>query len=222
MQIGSVNSQDYGYQTTLRKQTESTTTAYSSAVTKVETTGKGKFLGMTMVPEEGKSIIYGMTANLLEESTADKPIVQIVSGLDGKTEIFNIDVSQVDPQNATRMEMFALCEYADSIGQGTGSTFGSYQTLEIYGETAKINGCTKQVNISESAWEQFRTEKLDWIEQTKQVCDILQKCTDSKALDLFSKGKKLLHMFEKHMNRYSILNNDIWNTMSTSSTITVQ
>jgi hypothetical protein len=202
MRIGSISGTDFGYQTVGKKQAADTIDD-SGAVTEAAAEGEGMFLGLTMIPEEGQSTVYGMRAILLEESTFEKPIVQVISNLNGQKEVFDIDISQVDPQNATRMEMFALCSFADSVGQGTGSSFGSFKTLEIYEETAKQNGCMKQVDIKESAWEQFRTEKVDWMEQMKNVCAILQACTDSKALDLFSKGKKLLSMFENYSDMAS-------------------
>ncbi len=202
MQVGGVSSIDHRNPTVVKKQM-SDTEPCSNAVTEAATEGEGMFLGLTMVPEEGQTTVYGMRAILLEESTFEKPIVQVISNLNGKKEVFDIDISQVNPQNATRMEMFALCSFADSVGQGTGSSFGSFKTLEIYEETAKQNGCMKQIDISGSAWEQFRTEKVDWIEQTENVCDILKTCEDPKVLDLFSKGKKLLSMFEKYSDMAS-------------------
>lgn len=202
MQVSSVSSIDYRNPMVGKRQVSDTETN-SKAVTEVAMEGKGMFLGLTMVPEEGQTTLYGMRAILLEESTFEKPIVQVISNLNGKKEVFDIDVSQVDPKNATRMEMFAICSFADSVGQGTGSSLGSFKTLEIYEEVAKQNGCMKQMDITESAWNQFRTEKVDWIEQIEKVCDILKACTDPKVLDLFSKGKKLLGMFENYSDMAS-------------------
>ena len=49
---------------------------FSSAVTKSEEQD-GEFLGLTMLPEEGKHNIYGMRAKLSSQSTIDNPIVQV-------------------------------------------------------------------------------------------------------------------------------------------------
>ncbi len=51
--------------------------------------------------------------------------------------------------------------------------------------------------MNESAWDQFRNEKEDWINICESVLNILKTSTDSKVLDLFSKGKKLLKLFSK-------------------------
>ncbi len=199
MQVSSISNNEYRYGQVGRKQIAETE-SHSTAVTEVATEGEGTFLGLTMIPEEGKSVVYGMRAMLSEESTPDRPIVQIISNLDGKKEVFNVDISQVDPENATRMEMFALCSYADKMGQGTGSTFGSFQTLKICEETANLNGVSKVVNAAGTEWEAFQTEKIDWPQLVEQVCDIWKESTNAKVLDLFSKGKKLLGMFEKYLD----------------------
>lgn len=35
------------------------------------------------------------------------------------------------------------------------------EIFKMYEETAKVNGCIRQVFVDESAWEQFRNEKED-------------------------------------------------------------
>ena len=170
---------------------------FSCAVTKSEET-EGEFLGLTMLPEEGKSMIYGMRAMLSDKSTPDKPIVQIVSNLDGKTEVYDVDISKVNPANATRMEMFALCSYADKYGEGSGSTFGSFNTFKIYEETAKVNGCMPSVNEGVSTWEAFRTVKENWMKISESVVDVLKTHKDPKVMELFAKGKKLLNLYSKY------------------------
>lgn len=173
---------------------------FSCAVSKSEEgEEKGEFLGLTMIPEEGKSMVYGMRAMLSNKSTPDKPIVQIISNLDGKKEVYDVDISKVNPENATRLEMFALCCYADKYGMGTGSTFGSFHTFKMYEETARVNGCTKQIDESVSAWEQFTNEKNNWIKMNESVLDILKTHKDPKVMDLFSKGKKLLNLYSKYV-----------------------
>lgn len=173
---------------------------FSCAVNKSEEGElEGEFLGLTMLPEKGKSMVYGMRAVLSPKATSDKPIVQIISNLDGKKEVYDVDISKVNPENATRMEMFALCCYADKYGTGTGSTFGSFHTFKIYEETARLNDCIKQVEENVSAWEQFRNEKDNWIKISESVLDVLRTHKDPKVMDLFSKGKKLEKLYLKHV-----------------------
>lgn len=89
----------------------------------------GVALGFTMVPEEGKQVVYGMSARLSEKSTKDNPIVQIRSNLNGENKVYSVEINKINPQHASQMEMFALCSYADYMGDGTGSTFGSYPKI---------------------------------------------------------------------------------------------
>ncbi|MDE7334506.1 MAG: hypothetical protein K2O16_20200 [Lachnospiraceae bacterium] len=182
-----------------RQITPDSSEEFCCAVTKVDKGVKGgKLLGMTMCPEEGQLEVYGMTASLLESSTPDKPIVQVVSNINGEKEIFHIDISQIDPEHASRMEMFALCSYADKCGTGTGSTFGSFHTFKMYEETAKQNGILGKRDERLSAWEQFRNEKVNWIQSTEAVLNVLKAFDDPSVLDLFSKGKKLLYLYSKY------------------------
>ena len=48
-------------------------------------------------------------------------------------ETFEVNISEVDPRNATAIEMFAYCQYADSIGKGIEkSNFPSWNTVNRY------------------------------------------------------------------------------------------
>lgn len=201
MQISSdISTRNYFQHSVAAKMTSSDYERFSTAVSKgeeVEGEEKGEFLGLTMLPEEGSLIAYGMVAVLSKNSTPAHPIVQVISELGGNREIYDVDINKVNPAHASRLEMFALCCYADKCGMGTGSTFGSYHTFKMYERTAQINGCIRQVSENESAWDQFRNEKEDWINICESVLNILKTSTDSKVLDLFSKGKKLLNLYSK-------------------------
>lgn len=138
------------------------TERFSSAVTKGELADKeGEFLGLMMIPGEGMSSGGGMTALLSKNSTSDQPIVHVVIDMGGDSlEAYDVDISKVNPASASRLEMFALCSYADKIGCGTGDTFGSFNTFKMYELTARVNGCMGQVDVSVPALEQFKNEKV--------------------------------------------------------------
>lgn len=169
---------------------------FSSAVTKGELADKeGEFLGLTMI------LGGGMTALLSKNSTPDKPIVHVVIDMGESLEAYDVDISKVNPANASRLEIFALCGYADKIGCGTGDTFGSYNTFKMYELTAEVNGCMGQVDVSIPTLEQFKNEKVDWLTITKSVLDILARHKDPKVLELFTKGKKLMNLYHIWANR---------------------
>ena len=161
----------------------------AGAVSIAETEDEGEFLGLTMVPEEGQSVTYGMRAMLSEKSTPDNPIVQVVSNLGGKKVIYNVEVNKVNPNNATQLEMFALLSYTDKMGITDGGTFGSHQQLEVYGGNASSIGYCGSL----SGEDVFLNERFDWaaiMEKMVQVykdAGIENQAEDCKALfDFFA------------------------------------
>ena len=161
----------------------------TGAVSIAETEDEGEFLGLTMVPEEGQSVTYGMRAMLSEKSTPDNPIVQVVSNLGGKKVIYNVEVNKVNPNNATQLEMFALLSYTDKMGITDGGTFGSHQQLEVYGGNASSIGYCGSL----SGADVFLNERFDWtsiMEKMVQVykdAGIENQAEDCKALfDFFA------------------------------------
>ena len=170
-------------------ETEVYTAKQTGAVSIAETEDEGEFLGLTMVPEEGQSVTYGIRAMLSEKSTPDNPIVQVVSNLGGKKVIYNVEVNKVNPNNATQLEMFALLSYTDKMGITDGGTFGSHQQLEVYGGNAsRIGYCG-----SLSGADVFLNERFDWTSIMEKMVEVYKdagienQAEDCKALfDFFA------------------------------------
>ncbi len=165
-----------------------TTASELGAVTVAETEDEGEFLGLTMVPEEGQFVTYGMRAMLSDRSTSDNPIVQVVSNLGGKKVIYNVEVNKVNPLNATQLEMFALLSYTDKMDITDGGTFGSHQQLEVYGQNASSIGFCNSLSGADT----FLHERFNWasiMEKMVQVyrdAGIDKQAEECKALfDLF-------------------------------------
>lgn len=161
----------------------------SSAVTKAENASKGEFLGLTMVPEPGESTVYGMSALWPEDSTPDKPIVQIISNLGGKKEVYNVDVSKVDPKNASSLEMFALLSYSDKMGISDGGTFGSFHQAKVYASNAQENGYIEDL----SGHKAFLSYKFDW---EKCIGTMMGEYFTAQAYNQYENCKKLLATFD--------------------------
>lgn len=161
----------------------------SDAVTKAESEVKGEMLGITMVPEPGQSMVYGMRAMLPEDSTPDKPIVQIISNLGGKREVYNVDVSKVDPQNASQLEMFALLSYSDKMGISDGGTFGSFHQAKVYAGNAQDNGYIEDL----SGHKAFLSYKFDW---EKAIGTMMGEYFTAQAYNQYENCKKLLAVFD--------------------------
>lgn len=184
--------------------------SFGNAVTKAEKEEKGKHLNLAVVAGEG-GMGYGLIAMLPESSTPDNPIIQIISGVGGKREVYNIDISKIDPRNATEMEMFALCSYADEMGQGTGDSLGSYHTLSLSCALAKYNGYTGELNEEPPSWDQFANRRMDWTKTEKFTVDVFKDSRDIKMIELVLWGNKLLNFFSDHIKKMSedILHDDL-------------
>lgn len=113
---------------------------------KVEKQEDGEVLGLTMIKQPGTDCFWGMKAKYAECSTQDNPVIYVETNYGGKTVSYNVNINEVDPNNASRLEMFALCSYADDVGIGDDSTFGTYKTLCSYMEMANHNGFVFQVS----------------------------------------------------------------------------
>lgn len=157
----------------------------------------GEALGFTMIPEEGKQVVYGMSAMLSEKSTTDNPIVQIRSNLNGENKVYSVEIQKINPQHASQMEMFALCSYADYAGEGTGSTFGSYHTLRMMQDTTETSGITPTVRDGESAVDNFMNAKRNWVSICTQACALLKEVSEMSVRDLFLKGRKITNFLER-------------------------
>ena len=81
-------------------------------------------IGMSSIPVGNMS--YVMTASEVFKPGSEEPIVRVHVG--GKD--IDVNINEVDPKNASAVEMFAYCEYADAHDTGTGYTFGSYSALK--------------------------------------------------------------------------------------------
>ncbi len=163
----------------------------SSSVTISDIEDRGEFLGLTMVPEEGQNITYGVRALLSDSSTSDNPIVQVVSNLGGKKTIYNVEVNKVNPNNATQLEMFALLSYTDKLGITEGGTFGSHQQLEVYGGNASSIGYCKSLSGEET----FLNERFDWTSIMEKMIKVYQ---DAKIPDQAEECKALFDFFNSY------------------------
>ncbi len=99
-----------------------------------------KVLGIGFLNAPTGNISYGMKAEYAEDSTSDSPIIKVTIQTGHFEETHYVDINNVDTKNATEIEMFALCCYADDTGKGTGGKFGTWQMLNYYRTNASDNG----------------------------------------------------------------------------------
>lgn len=147
-----------------------------------------EFLGLTMVPEEGQKVTYGMRAMLSSKSTPDNPIVQVVSNLGGKKQIYNVQINKVNPENATQLEMFALLSYSDKMGLTEGGSFGSHQQLETYAKNAELHGYCNSL----AGEEVYLNQTFDWTDIVAKMMNDYQGAELDKE---YEECKKLYEYF---------------------------
>jgi hypothetical protein len=127
----------------------------------------------------------GMTASQILNGDSDKIVVrvQVTSG-----ETYDVDLSEVDPSNASAIEMFAFCEYADANGTGVDDTWGSWHALKefstSFGESLEYPSVDAAVS-----------EKTDWTKALSESKYTITKESTGEtmsAADVFKMLKETL------------------------------
>ena len=166
------------------------TNEYSMKMETSET--NDRILGIGFLHEKNSNMHYGMRAEYAENYSEDNPVIKVTVQKPNGKEEYNINIHDVDPRNATEIEMFALCNYADAKGMGTGGTFGSWQTLNYYRDNASHNGYFAQTNGMDS----FESVRQDWMAMVQtMIKDYMDAGLYKQSLD----GKGLLGIFERYV-----------------------
>ena len=151
-------------------------------------------LGMAFLPV-GQNQSLGMTASYAAESTPENPVVQVaITFPGGVKETYDVAIKEINPENATELEMFALCNYNDALGKKeVASTIGSWHVLKNNGRNAEYLG---GFSMADSV-EEFTTVRQDWNSMVGKMKDNHMKAGVFKqALD----ADKLLEMFKEYMD----------------------
>ena len=174
---------------------------YENSVKKEIAETKNKVLGMGFLHEKNNTVHYGMCAMYAEDYSEDNPVIKVtVTKPNGKEE-YHININEVNPRNASEIEMFALCNYADAKGIGTGGTFGSWQTLNYYRDNASHNGYFEMTNGTDS----FKSVKQDWMKMVQTMMkDYMEAGLFKQSLD----GQGLLGIFGKYVQAFVQGNKD--------------
>ena len=150
----------------------------SSASEKSTSHAVGDALALTAIPYND-SLSYGMLAFNSDRSTEEDPIIKISCNYGGQQRYYDVHVNEVDPRNASAVEMFALCSYMDEKGVTDRGTFGSYSKLQAMGSNASmINGF---VDLDDSS---NYNVKVDWIKMLKEMANEYLKVPETYAQSL--------------------------------------
>lgn len=135
----------------------------SNAVEKSQSHAVGNALSLTMI-RYNEMMSYGMAAFNSDKSTAEDPIIKISSNYGGEQRYYDVHVNEVDPKNASAVEMFALCAYLDEQGVTDAGSFGSYNKLKVYGQNASESG--NFIDLQDSSNYNIR---MDWIKMLREM-----------------------------------------------------
>ena len=142
-------------------------------------------LGMGFLLTPGSGI--GMTVKQIINPDSDDVIVKV--RLTGGNE-YDVNLKEVDPRNATAIEMFAYCQYADSIGTGIANThFGSWSALKSMMDPL---GGMEYKSIDEGV-----NEKLDWTKTVSESDYKFVNQTTGEALTAEDVIKMLMETYQK-------------------------
>lgn len=166
----------------------------SAAATKTTADNESRVIGLTTIPYSNM-MSYGMKAQYAPESTKENPVIQVTSNYGGETVSYNVNVNEVNPENASQLEMFALLSYADDAGISKGGTFGSYQQMKTYSYNACSNGYIAGYSESSfSSYETFMTGRFNW---TGIISRVMEDYLSAGIYEQSQNCKNLLDVFEK-------------------------
>ena len=96
---------------------------------------------------------YGMRATQIVNPDSEDTIIRVSIALGGNEfKNYDVNLSRIDPSNASAVEMFAYCQYADSTSEGS-YKWGSWNALKhLTGDAA----------YSYNSLDEALTEKKNW------------------------------------------------------------
>lgn len=171
MGIGTLQTTDYrtdyaGYSASGNQRVNEFYDGLSSASEKSDSSGVGDVLGLTMI-RYSDSMFYGMSAFYSDQSTEKSPIIRVSSNYGGEQRYYDVHVNDVNPRNASQLEMFALSCYQDDKGITDGGTYGSFTRLKAYAGNAADNSQGIDLQNPNNA-----SAKLDWVSMLQGISNV--------------------------------------------------
>lgn len=117
---------------------------------------KSGVIGLTAL--QVGSDFLNVSARYADSSTAEDPVIEVqVSAEDGSGfKNYQVHINEIDPKNATELELFALCSYADQKGM-SGVTDGQSSYMALLEYVSNYGGYGHAGSV-----EEFAEKKQDW------------------------------------------------------------
>lgn len=187
MSIGAVGcSTDFyraGYRKNSSNDSVSKFTTMGSATQETTSSNNGKTIGVTTAGNAG------LLAKYADSSTPAEPIIKVGD--------YEVRVNEVDPNNATELEMFALMSYMEDVGMIEKHGMASYSKMKAYASQSEYDGVCSGIYDEQAFWD----KKQDWfaiIDNAKQTFSGMTE-TYSQSVEC----GKLLSYFEKWNTKVS-------------------
>ena len=187
MSIGAVGySTDFyraGYRKNSSNDSASKFTTMGSATQETTSSNNGKTIGVTTAGNAG------LLAKYADSSTPAEPIIKVGD--------YEVRVNDVDPNNATELEMFALMSYMEDVGMIEKHGMASYSKMKAYASQSEYDGVCSGIYDEQAFWD----KKQDWfaiIDNAKQTFSGMTE-TYSQSVEC----GKLLSYFEKWNTKVS-------------------
>lgn len=128
----------------LRKDFSENAFGIGNATKESTSSDDGKRIGLMLVD----STVY--LATYADSSTRSNPVVKVGD--------YEVNVNDVDPQNATELEMFAYLSYMDDTNQTNNTGICSFGKMRAYAHIAEMSGMCSGILDANAIY----TKKQDW------------------------------------------------------------
>lgn len=143
MNIGAVGySTDFyraGYRKNSSNDSASKFTTMGSATQETTSSNNGKTIGVTTAGNTG------LLAKYADSSTPAEPIIKVGD--------YEVRVNDVDPNNATELEMFALMSYMEDVGMIEKHGIASYSKMKAYASQSEYDGVCSGIYDERAFWD---------------------------------------------------------------------
>ena len=146
-----------------------------SATREATGNGDGKNIGVMAIGNQAYLAQYS------ENSTLANPIVKVGD--------YEISVNDVDTENATEFEMFALMSHLDKTGQSRNEGMSSFSKMRTYSQQAERNGFCSGIADASEAW----NSKRDW---TKIIENAKKTYSQSLVPEIYALTKKCVSLLD--------------------------
>lgn len=150
--------------------------------------GDGKNIGVMAIGNQAYLAQYS------ENSTPAKPIVKVGD--------YEVSVNDVDPENATEIEMFALMSHLDKTGQSQNEGMSSFSKMRTYSQQAEYNGFCSGIADADEAW----NSKKNWTEIIENARKTYSQSLIPEIYALTRKCDSLLDVMQKWIENRNFSN----------------